>query len=325
MNDGLPLIDRIIVPESRLSNNGFLNMVYLLFGGSFLGIALFLIAPRFGDPVSIILISIGAPFLAVALGPQDHPIRATISRYAKAGVSFAVIGLIWILLAGLASNGVYGSNKSGAAQFFTEAWLVFGVVWLVFGVPYRAFKYQVDPQGEGKTQRVVLRLVVFGASILTGISFMLLHFDGGPFHNVNAYTLLAGVIFTIFLLAPGYRSVAKAGWTRPIYPVPLRSFAQHWSEAAEEVKIALRQRRAARRAQNSAMATGSRDSGNSHKYSPVRTSDDNRISTPRSNSNRPEKQAQDKGNARKDMPKQRPSGKRRPFPNRSKRRRRRKR
>jgi hypothetical protein len=166
----------------------------------------------------------------------------------------------------------------------------------VFGVPRRAFKYQIDPQGEGKTQRVVLRLVVFGASILTDILFMLLHFDGGPFHNVNAYTLLAGVIFTIFLLAPGYRSVAKAGWTRPIYPVPLRSFAQHGSEAAEEVKIALRLRRAARRAQNSAMAIGSRDSGNSHKYSPVRTSDDNRISTPRSNSNRPEKQAQDKGN-----------------------------
>jgi len=68
------------------------------------------------------------------------------------------------------------------------------------------------------------------------MSFMLLHFDGGPFHNVNAYTLLAGVIFTIFLLEPGYRSVAKAGWTRPIYPVPLRSFAQHWSEAAEGSK-----------------------------------------------------------------------------------------
>lgn len=48
MDDRLRYIDLMIVPEGRLSNNGFLNMVYLLFGGSFLGIALFLIAPLFG-------------------------------------------------------------------------------------------------------------------------------------------------------------------------------------------------------------------------------------------------------------------------------------
>lgn len=146
---------------------------------------------------------------------------------------------------------------------------------------------------------------------------MLLHFDGGPFHDLNAYALLVGVIYAVFLLAPGYRSLAKAGWKRPLYRVPLRSFAQYWSEAAEEVTIALRQRRAERRAQNSAMATGSRDSGNSHKYPPAQTSDDYRISTPRNSPNQPEKQAQDTGGARRNMSTQKPGTKRPSVPNRS--------
>jgi hypothetical protein len=325
VNDGQPIITRINVPESRLSNNSFLNIVYLLFGGSFLGFLLFLIAALFRHPISDILLLIGATVFAVAMGPRRHPIMIAIAWYLGSFVALIVVLTILWSLANLASNGVFSSDKSGATQFYTEIYLAVGVLWLLFGVPHRAFKYQIDPHGEGKAQKTILGLLVVVASILTGTLFILLHFGDGPLRKVDIRALLVGTIFTVFLLAPGYKSVARACWKRGITRIiPLKMFARHWSKAAEEVRTALRQRRVERRAQNPARAKGTGDSRNSHEYSAVQTSNDNRASPPRNNPSQPRNKVQETGDAPRNLSSQRPNSGRGASPTRRNRKRRRK-
>jgi hypothetical protein len=113
------------------------------------------------------------------------------------------------------------------------------VIWLLLGVPHRAFKYKLDLNGEGNAQRVLVRALVIFAAVLTGVYILLLHFGSGPLEGVSIRALISGIIFTVFLVVPAYRSVAKVCWQRGIgslfSPKPL---AKGWIAALTELNIA---------------------------------------------------------------------------------------
>lgn len=145
-------------------------------------------------------------------------------------------------LAALAAGGVYGSDKSSVGYFHAENYLLVAVLWLLFGIPNRAFKYKLDPAGKGKAQYVLLGFLAVVASVVTGTTILLLHFGGGPLCGVDIRLLVAGTIFTVFLLVPIYKSWAKACWQHGFFGMfSLKPWMRHWSEASADVGVTFEQ------------------------------------------------------------------------------------
>ena len=216
----------------------FTNMVYLLFGGSFLGISLLLVSGEITGSASDYLAVAGGICIAIAFG-RKRP-RAFVAAYLGATVGGLAALAALRGLAALAGNGSYGSDKFEWSFVNTENYLVFGILWLLLGVPHRAFKYQLDQNGEGEAQHTLLGLVTAGAAILTSVSILILHFGGGPLHELDLKPLLAGIIFTVFLVLPGYRSLATACWGRGVHKIVRPKLAvKNWQETAAELDTAL--------------------------------------------------------------------------------------
>jgi hypothetical protein len=216
------------------------NILYLLFGGSFFGIVLLLVAGQINGSASDYIAVAGGMGIAAAFG------RRSAKVFVAAYIGATVGGLVALAalqgLAALASSGTYAADKSEWHYVNTENYLVFGVLWLLLGVPHRAFKYQLDQEGEGKAQHTLTGSLTVGASILTGVSISLLHFDRGPLRDLSAGPLLAGIIFTVFLIQPGYRSLATACWNRGILKIVRPKLTvKNWSETATELDTALQQ------------------------------------------------------------------------------------
>lgn len=124
--------------------------------------------------------------------------------------------------------------------FWAQIYLAVAILWLLTGVPRRAFWYELDLTGEGEAQRTVVGLLAAAASIMSGIFIITLHFGGGVLYSVNIGLLVAGSIFTVFLVLPAYRSVAGTVWQRGLlglfYP---KSFTERWSKTFTELDAAL--------------------------------------------------------------------------------------
>lgn len=220
----------------------FTNMTVFFFGGSFLGISLLLVSGELRGSASDYVAIAGGMCIGMAFGPNFRP-RVFIAAYlgATLGGVAAVAGLRG--LAALAATGVYGSDKFEWSYVNTENYLAFGVLWLLIGVPHRAFKYQLDANGDGKAQCTLVPLLATGASILTGVFILMLHFGGGPLHKLDTRPLIAGIIFTIFLILPGYKSIANACWTRGVKEIfRPRLLVKHWHETAVELDTVLHHR-----------------------------------------------------------------------------------
>ena len=251
--------------EIRQGRGDIQNIVYLLFGGSFLGIII-LSGIVFGGWISIISFCAGTASLVLAFYLDkrkdvmsflaswvvDVKPRQYLARYfaflaivmGGAIVAF-VISLMTRGVATLAASGIYNPNSSSSGYDNAEGYLLIVILWLLLGVPHRAFKYELDRSGEGSAQRVLLGVLPIAASISTGIYILMMHFGGGPLQGISIQALTSGIIFTAFLILPAYRSLSKACWQHGISglfsPKPL---TKHWGKALEELDSAFRQAQA---------------------------------------------------------------------------------
>lgn len=75
---------------------------------------------------------------------------------------------------------------------------------------------------------------------MTGIYILLLHFGNGPLSNKNSNIgtsmLIAGIIFTIVLLVPAYKSLARTRWQYGIRgTLSLQPLTKRWSKTLTEL------------------------------------------------------------------------------------------
>jgi hypothetical protein len=121
-----------------------------------------------------------------------------------------------------------------------ELYLLIVTVVLLVWIPQAFFSIKLDVSGTGDAQRVVLALITAVSCAMTGISFLLFHFDGGPLSNVNVGALVVGIIGTVLLVAHPYRSLARACWQHGIVGVfSLRILKQRWDNMVTELEEAL--------------------------------------------------------------------------------------
>ena len=160
----------------------------------------------------------------------------------------AFIGVFLIgtwALATLATSGSLSWSSalpasSGDYQF--EAFLALVIVGTLVWVPQRLFTIKIDMDGNEGARRILLGLITAAASVLTGIYIVMLHFGGGQVSKIHLGALVAGMVFTVVLVAPFYRSWARACWQYGISGMfSLRTLRRHWGEALTEVEKSLNQ------------------------------------------------------------------------------------
>jgi hypothetical protein len=229
---------------------------------AFFGVVLFLasemvILSTFGLGTLIATLADAVWIWALVVAVRDRRRRQkhlTIRRAFAVGIGISV-GLIALTLAAELGMRVLtfiaaGGNASGdvsssdlqTAQI--DQWagiaLVLVAFWLLVRIPQQLFKIQLDTPGMEEIQRVLLGLLTAAASVLTGTYILLLHFGGGPLSQVRPGPLVAGVIGTVVLVAPSYRSLARACWQRGISGVlSPRGLKHYWGETLAELENAI--------------------------------------------------------------------------------------
>ena len=303
-------ISQANVAVGRLRNSRFAKVVYLLFGGCFMGIILILVSNEFKSPVSDILALSGGVFIEiVVLKRKLRPLRIYTFAWLAAIGGGLLAYMVFISLALLAAGGAFDIHKSLSGHFNAEIILLFGILWLLLGVPHRAFRYRLDQGGTGEAQRVLLGLLTAMAAILTGVSILMLHFGGGPLHGiVDIKLFITGIIFTVFLVVPSYRSLARAVWKHGIPKVfSLKPSIKHWDEATTELRKALNQYSQESRRERQASKANFQGGSDSRKYSSQQRAV-GRASLPRNNSGQAKKKAEDAGDPQRHASGQRPAG-----------------
>jgi hypothetical protein len=155
---------------------------------------------------------------------------------ALAAIAFAPRSLAFMAASG---NGGFGASSTGPLGSIS---VVVGAAMLgiLLWPPQLFFRLQLDIDGSGSAQRVLLRLITATACGLTGTDILLLHFGGGPLSRIGIGPLIAGMIGTTLLLAPIYWSVARACWLHGVaglvYPRTLR---RHWASSFAELREAI--------------------------------------------------------------------------------------
>ncbi len=130
-------------------------------------------------------------------------------------LSIIIIGLVTFFLALLASNGaesaaIYTYNYPARLTGYVMA----AAIWLLMGVPNQAYNIGLDKKGQGSAQSLLVRLLTVTACIFTGIYIGLLHYTA--LREIPIHQLAVGIIFTVVLLAPYYKSLAQACWRRGV-------------------------------------------------------------------------------------------------------------
>jgi hypothetical protein len=221
--------------------DGFILLVALLFGGAFPGIVLLAVANQFnGWPVAVLWF-FGTAVWANAL-KESLERRAILAAIALGAVVFFLFQLLLVGIAALAASGAYGSDNSSPGYSNAEYYLAIAILWLVFGVPQRAFRLELDlhPHGEGAIQDTLVTFLARTCAFLTGIYILLLHFGNGPLSkrnvNIGTPTLVAGIVFTIVLLVPAYKSLARTCWQYGIRgTLSLQPLRMRWSKTLTEL------------------------------------------------------------------------------------------
>jgi hypothetical protein len=149
--------------------------------------------------------------------------------------------LTFIAAGGNASGDVSPSDlQSAQIDQWAGITLVLATFWLLVRVPQQLFKIKLEAHSTEETQRVLLGLLTAAASALTAICVLLLHFDGGPLGQVRPGPLVAGAIGTVLVVAPSYRSLARACWRRGVSGVfSPRGLKHYWGETLADLEKAL--------------------------------------------------------------------------------------
>jgi hypothetical protein len=132
-------------------------------------------------------------------------------------LSIYAIGLIASFLALLASNGVesvsfYADNNSYLTRLI--GLLMAAAIWLLTGVPQQAYNIGLDKEGRGSAQDLLVRLLTTTACVLTGAYICLLHYS--VLREIPIGQLAVGMIFTVVLLAPYFKALARGCWRRGV-------------------------------------------------------------------------------------------------------------
>ena len=206
------------------------TMFYFIFGGSFLGLVMILVSYQAPSPAKDILGVLGGFWVVMAFARRSNTF--TLGVLIVGGLGFLAAQYALRTLAALASNGIYGQDNSGKSYFAIGNYLVFGVLWLLIGIPYRAYKYNIDQSGEGSTQRVMVRALARSAAALTGVFVLILHYGHGPLGQIDIKALIAGSVFTAFLIAPIYQVWTEKCWQRGfVGSFSLKSTMKQWRDA----------------------------------------------------------------------------------------------
>ena len=140
---------------------------------------------------------------------------------------------------GFAATYQFDTYVDAGAVGWAEMLLVLAMLWLLVGVPNQAFMARVDNDGTGDAQRVMLGVITTASCALTGIYLLLMYFGGGPLHKLSPGALTAGIVVTVVLVRPLYRSLAKLIWRRGLVNViSYEAVQQYWGTAAIEVRQA---------------------------------------------------------------------------------------
>jgi hypothetical protein len=226
-------------------------LIDIAFGGTFIGLVIILVSLQIGDPVGGYALGVGMGIFGFALvrsrpSARDWRLRNVI--YFAVAFAFGYycfpffLSLAELLIRGLAlmaAGGTYGADKTKIGYLHASLNLLFAMFWLLFAIPHRAFKYKLDPNGEGSAQQTSIGLLASMVSAIAGEAILLLHYGNGPLSAVPTRTLIVGDIFTVFLIYPICRSVAQAFWQRGARgALPIRQLKTAWSATLAEASKA---------------------------------------------------------------------------------------
>jgi hypothetical protein len=110
----------------------------------------------------------------------------------------------------------------------SETVIVGATLWFLIGVPNQAYKVFLGKNAG----HALLSFVTVVSCMLTAIYLFLLHFGVGPLSKVQRGPLVVGIVFTVALVAPVYRSLASGVLNPEVSD-------ERWSKLATEVRTAL--------------------------------------------------------------------------------------
>lgn len=245
---GRKVLALLFLPATLQVRLVLLGVVLLMVGAPVeIGIALF-------PGILIVNLAVAVWVWALVVTVRDRRRRhkyLTLAGTARAVAAFLVVYLfvaygpmaLQFIATGGGGTGGLGSHASstfGLIEGFATIALALVTVWLLVGVPQRLFRIKLDLDGAQELQPVLLGLLTAAASGLAAIYILLLHFDGGPLSGVRLGQLIAGIIGTVLLIAPLYRSLARACWRRGASGVfSPRAFKQRWGKTLIGMEEAL--------------------------------------------------------------------------------------
>jgi hypothetical protein len=127
--------------------------------------------------------------------------------------------------------------------------LVLLILLVLVVVPVILNEKGLDVEGKGRAQGVLLKIITLIACVLTGTYILLLNGKGGALQNVHERPLVVGAIFTVVLLAPYYKSLARACWRGGVDLLSLDTLTKPWSEMRADWRDAKEQRKSSARVQ----------------------------------------------------------------------------
>jgi len=245
---GFKAVTALFLPRTRNTRLAFLAIIAL-------SIASFSIIPHWLRLVFFVPGLIALSLLALIIGIKfarytDIGTDSGWSALFKFVVYVIVMSAVWIVpvggafLVSLVSSGetfsaAYHQSYSGTVGL-AEADLALAVAWLLLGVPNQAFKISLDNDGKGDAQRVLVALITATSCVLTAIYLFLMHSNGWPLHQLHRGALVVGIVVTVVLVAPLYRSLAKACWRRGLGGIiDYEALRQYWGNTASEARKAL--------------------------------------------------------------------------------------
>jgi hypothetical protein len=193
----------------------------LTFLGIFVFVAVTLISPSYApyawSEIGVLYVLVGGFALKDSMRKTGRWMTS-LRRGMAATVGVVVFVSILIFATRLlATAGSVGAFSNSVPFFlYLRLDLIFAVLWLLFWIPQLFFDIQLDNDGTGDAQRVLLGPIAVTASVLTGAYILMDHFGAGPLRKVPVGPLIAGVVAVAILLTPTYRSLAGGCWRRGI-------------------------------------------------------------------------------------------------------------
>jgi hypothetical protein len=216
----------------------------LTFMGIFVFVAVTVIVPSYFAYAWLEIIS---AFLVAGVFAARESLRRThsgtgLQRGLGTSLGVVAIGVAIVMVTRfVAAGGTFGTVSHHTLRYeYVEFDTVVVTLAVLLWVPQVFFNIQLDMDGTGHSQRILLGLVAVTASLLTGIYVLLEHFGGGALRSVSIGPLIAGVVGLVVIITPIYRSLARACWNRGISGIlQFGDYRQGWRKTLTELGKAI--------------------------------------------------------------------------------------